>query len=66
METYNVILHKGVDYQSFWDDMVSDILVLPQRTTNPLNPPAGAMIVSSSNGQLRPYFWDGGMWVGMI
>jgi subtilisin family serine protease len=21
METYNVILHKGVDYQSFWDDM---------------------------------------------
>ena len=45
---------------------ISDILVLPQRTTNPLNPPAGAMIVSSSNGQLRPYFWDGGMWVGMI
>ena len=23
METYNVILHKGVDYQSFWDDMES-------------------------------------------
>ena len=21
METYNVILHKGVNYQSFWDDM---------------------------------------------
>ena len=21
MKTYNVILHKGVDYQSFWDDM---------------------------------------------
>jgi subtilisin family serine protease len=23
METYNVILHKGVNYQSFWDDMES-------------------------------------------
>ena len=24
MRTYNVILHKGVDYQSFWDDMERD------------------------------------------
>ena len=24
MKTYNVILHKGVDYQSFWDDMEKD------------------------------------------
>lgn len=24
MKTYNVILHKGVDYQSFWDDMERD------------------------------------------
>ena len=24
MKTYNVILHKGVDYQSFWDDMENE------------------------------------------
>jgi len=24
METYNVILHKGVNYQSFWDDMENE------------------------------------------
>ena len=44
---------------------VSDVLVLPQRTTNPSNPSDGTMIVSSSGGQLRPYFWDGSAWKGI-
>ena len=47
------------------DVVVSDVLVLPQRTTNPSNPSDGAMIVSSSGGQLRPYFWDGSVWKGI-
>ena len=41
METYNVILHKGVDYQSFWDDMeLSDdggTLHIPNRRVNSPN-----------------------------
>jgi hypothetical protein len=44
---------------------VSDVLILPQRTTNPSNPSDGTMIVSSSGGQLRPYFWDGSAWKGI-
>ena len=41
---------------------IEDVLVLPERTTNPSNPPSGSLIVSSSGGQLRPYFWDGSNW----
>jgi len=41
METYNVILHKGVDYQSFWDDMeLSDdggTLHIPNRRVDSTN-----------------------------
>ena len=41
METYNVILHKGVDYQSFWDDMeLSDdggTLYIPNRRVDSPN-----------------------------
>lgn len=42
METYNVILHKGVDYQSFWDDMESaddgGKLYIPNRRVDSPNP----------------------------
>ena len=44
---------------------IEDVLVLPERTTNPSNPPSGSLIVSSSAGQLRPYFWDGSTWQGI-
>ena len=44
---------------------IQDVLVLPERTTNPSNPPDGSIIVSSSAGQLRPYFWDGSAWKGI-
>ena len=41
MVTYNVILHKGVDYQSFWDDMENDNdggnLYIPNRTVDSPN-----------------------------
>ena len=41
METYNVILHKGINYQSFWDDMeLSDdggTLHIPNRRVNSPN-----------------------------
>jgi subtilisin family serine protease len=42
MKTYNVILHKGVDYQSFWDDMENDNdggnLYIPNRRVESPNP----------------------------
>jgi hypothetical protein len=41
---------------------IQDVLVLEERTTNPANPLSGSLIVSSSGGQLRPYFWDGSNW----
>ena len=41
MVTYNVILHKGVDYQSFWDDMENENdggnLYIPNRTVDSPN-----------------------------
>ena len=41
METYNVILHKGVDYQSFWDDMENENdggnLYIPNRIVDSTN-----------------------------
>ena len=41
MVTYNVILHKGVDYQSFWNDMENDNdggnLYIPNRTVDSPN-----------------------------
>jgi subtilisin family serine protease len=41
METYNVILHKGVNYQSFWDDMESSDdggkLYIPNRRVDSTN-----------------------------
>lgn len=47
------------------DVTIQDVLVLPERTENPSNPADGSMIVSSSGGQLRPYFWDGSAWKGI-
>ena len=44
---------------------IQDVLVLPERTANPSNPSDGSIIVSSSAGQLRPYFWDGSAWKGI-
>jgi len=42
MKTYNVILHKGVDYQSFWNDMENDNdggnLYIPNRKVDTPNP----------------------------
>ena len=42
MKTYNVILHKGVDYQSFWDDMENENdggkLYIPNRRVDSPNP----------------------------
>ena len=41
MVTYNVILHKGVDYQSFWNDMENENdggnLYIPNRTVDSPN-----------------------------
>ena len=41
MVTYNVILHKGVEYQSFWNDMENDNdggnLYIPNRTVDSPN-----------------------------
>ncbi len=41
METYNVILNKGVDYQSFWDDMENETdggnLYIPNRRVDSPN-----------------------------
>ena len=41
MKTYNVILHKGVNYQSFWDDMENENdggkLYIPNRRVNSPN-----------------------------
>ena len=41
MVTYNVILHKGVDYHSFWDDMENENdggnLYIPNRTVDSPN-----------------------------
>jgi len=50
---------------SSMDITIQDVLILPERTTNPVNPADGSMIVSSSGGQLRPYFWDGSVWKGI-
>ena len=41
---------------------IEDVLVLPPRTTNPSNPASGSLIVSSSGGALKPWFWDGSQW----
>jgi len=61
----NLLSSGSMLLSSSIDVIISDVLVLPQRTTNPSNPQDGAMIVSSSGGQLRPYFWDGSVWKGI-
>ena len=41
---------------------IQDVLTLTPRTTNPSNPLSGSLIVSSSGGTLKPWFWDGSQW----
>lgn len=60
------ILSSGsMTLSSSMDVTIQDVLVLPERATNPSNPQDGSIIVSSSAGQLRPYFWDGSAWKGI-
>jgi hypothetical protein len=61
----NIISSGSMLLSSSMHVTIQDVLVLPERTTNPSNPQDGAMIVSSSGGQLRPYFWDGSAWKGI-
>ena len=45
---------------------ISDVLVLPERTTLPPNPLSGSLIVSSSGGaSIKPWFWDGLQWTAL-
>ena len=61
----NILSSGSLLLSSSIEVKIQDVLVLPQRTTNPSNPADGSMIVSSSAGQLRPYFWDGSAWKGI-
>jgi hypothetical protein len=45
---------------------INDILVLTPRTTTPVNPASGSIIVSGSGATIRPYFWDGNAWTQMF
>lgn len=61
----NVLSSGSLILSSSVNVTIQDVLVLPERTTNPSNPQDGTLIVSSSAGQLRPYFWDGSAWKGI-
>jgi hypothetical protein len=45
---------------------IGNILVLTPRTTTPVNPASGSIIVSGSGSTIRPYFWDGNSWIQMF
>ena len=41
---------------------LNSILVLKTMAFTPTGPSSGSIIVSGSNGTIKPYFWDGNVW----
>lgn len=62
----NILSSGSLILSSSMNVTIQDVLVLPERTTLPSNPPSGSLMVSSSGGaSIKPWFWDGLQWTAL-